>query len=108
VEVRHDVDVHVRSWRRRSSTAPRRLRGRLCPADLTQAAADKCRLVLGTAAGPGHPLWSMQLDVCREVLARGGLPAALGLLSVMITGRLHGWAGNCCQPLDFVLPIDFR
>jgi hypothetical protein len=49
--------------------------GKLSPADLErQAVAELCEL-LGTVTGPGDPLWSLQVDVARRVLAAGGVPA---------------------------------
>ncbi|TXH21484.1 MAG: flagellar hook-length control protein [Mycobacterium sp.] len=48
--------------------------GRLDPADLDAEIADTCRELMGTVTGPDHPCWAVQLDVCRAVLAAGGLP----------------------------------
>ncbi|MGV0633063.1 flagellar hook-length control protein [Mycolicibacillus trivialis] len=48
--------------------------GRLDPADLEAEIADTCRELMGTVTGPDHPCWAVQLDVCRAVLAAGGLP----------------------------------
>ncbi|WP_020109609.1 hypothetical protein [Nocardia sp. 348MFTsu5.1] len=49
--------------------------GTLHPADLDRAAADECRVLFGTVAGPDDPLWPLHLDVARGVLAAGGIPA---------------------------------
>ena len=44
--------------------------GRVSPTDLEAAAADECRQLFGTVAGPGDPLWPLQLDVARRRLRR--------------------------------------
>lgn len=41
-------------------------------AELTEA----CRGLFGVVAGPGDPVWELQIDVARQVLAAGGLSAA--------------------------------
>jgi hypothetical protein len=49
--------------------------GRLVPSVLDAAVADECRELFGTVVGPSDPLWSVHLDVARQVLALGGLSA---------------------------------
>lgn len=49
--------------------------GKLDPADLEAAAVQECRTLLGTVTGPDDPLWPLQVEVCRAVLAAGGIPA---------------------------------
>lgn len=49
--------------------------GRLDPAAMEAEIADNCRELMGTVTGPDHPCWAVQLEVCRAVLAAGGLPA---------------------------------
>jgi hypothetical protein len=49
--------------------------GRLDPAALDAAVAEECRELFGTVAGPVDPLWPLQVDVARQVLALGGVPA---------------------------------
>lgn len=50
--------------------------GRVAPADLEAQALAECRQLFGRVAGPGDPLWSMHIDVARQVLAvGGGIPA---------------------------------
>lgn len=49
--------------------------GRVSPAQLDDAALEACRSVFGTVAGPDDPLWPLQADVARQVLAAGGVPA---------------------------------
>lgn len=49
--------------------------GRLDPAVLDQAAADECKALFGTVAGPEDPLWPLHVDVCRQALAAGALTA---------------------------------
>lgn len=50
--------------------------GRLSSAELDQAVADECRELFGIVAGPDDPLWPLHVDIARQVLAAGGLPAA--------------------------------
>lgn len=49
--------------------------GRLEPSELDGAVADECRTLFGTVAGPEDALWSVHLNVARQVLALGGVPA---------------------------------
>jgi len=49
--------------------------GRLSPADLDQTLVETCKVLLGDVVGPSDPLWSLQVDVARQVLAVGGIPA---------------------------------
>jgi hypothetical protein len=49
--------------------------GRLSPLDLQEQAVAECRALFGTVAGPGDPLWELQVEVCRAVLAQKGIPA---------------------------------
>jgi hypothetical protein len=46
--------------------------GRVLPAQLEVSAAGKARALFGRVVGPGDPLWELQVDVCRQVLAVGG------------------------------------
>ena len=51
--------------------------GRLRPTDLEAAAVQECRTLFGAATGPNDPLWPVQVEVCRSVLACvfRGIPA---------------------------------
>ncbi|PXW34060.1 UNVERIFIED_CONTAM: hypothetical protein DES50_102685 [Williamsia faeni] len=49
--------------------------GTLRPAELDRTAADECRSLFGTVAGPDDPLWALHCEVARGVLAAGGLSA---------------------------------
>lgn len=49
--------------------------GRINPADLEHQAIAECRALFGTVVGEGDPAWPVQLDVARQVLALGGVPA---------------------------------
>lgn len=49
--------------------------GHMSTADLEQAAVDQCRELFGTVYGPGDELWPLHVDVVRQVLAFGGMPA---------------------------------
>ncbi|MBF6161058.1 flagellar hook-length control protein [Nocardia cyriacigeorgica] len=56
--------------------------GRLSPADLDATLVETCKALVGTVVGPSDPLWSVQVDIARGVLAAGGIPA----------GELAEWA----------------
>lgn len=49
--------------------------GKLSPADLERQAVAELQQLVGTVVGPDDPAWPVQLDVCRQVLALGGVPA---------------------------------
>lgn len=48
---------------------------KLDPADLTAQFAADARSLFGAVVGPDDPLWPVQLDVARQVLGLGGVPA---------------------------------
>ena len=50
--------------------------GRLDAADLERQTAEESRKLFGTVVGPGDPLWDLQVEVARRVLALSGLPAS--------------------------------
>jgi hypothetical protein len=56
--------------------------GRLDPAALEAQAAEECRQLFGTVVGRDDPLWGLHVDIARQVLAGGGIPA----------GELQEWA----------------
>jgi hypothetical protein len=49
--------------------------GRMLAVDLEATAVAELRELFGTVTGPHDPLWMLQVDVCRAVLAAGGIPA---------------------------------
>lgn len=49
--------------------------GRLDPATVEAQAATELRKLFGTVVGEGDVAWPVQLDVARQVLALGGIPA---------------------------------
>lgn len=49
--------------------------GRLSPLQLDAQAVQECRQLAGTVVGPDDPLWPLQCEVARQVLAAGGVPA---------------------------------
>jgi hypothetical protein len=49
-------------------------KGTLDPTSLEVAAVAECRTLFSTVAGPEDELWELQVDVCRQVLAAGGVP----------------------------------
>ncbi|OMB79263.1 hypothetical protein [Mycolicibacterium conceptionense] len=46
--------------------------GKVDTAQLDDAVAAECRTLFGRVEGPGDPLWELQVDVARQVLAVGG------------------------------------
>ncbi|BBX00919.1 hypothetical protein BST36_29680 [Mycolicibacterium moriokaense] len=46
--------------------------GRLDPEQLEAEAVKACREVAGTVLGPEDPIWPLQVDIARQVLAIGG------------------------------------
>ena len=50
--------------------------GRVSIATVEQAAADRCRALFGTVAGPGDPLWTLHTDTARQAIALGAFTAA--------------------------------
>lgn len=49
--------------------------GRVVPAALEAQAVAELRQLFGTVVGPDDSAWPLQLDVARQVLALGGIPA---------------------------------
>ena len=50
--------------------------GVLSAANVEARAVEQCRTLVGVVgAGPADPLWSLHLDVARQVLGAGGLSA---------------------------------
>lgn len=47
--------------------------GRIDPAALDVELIGQCRELFGVVAGPGDALWPLQLDIARQVIARGGV-----------------------------------
>ncbi|OBF93051.1 hypothetical protein A5773_20095 [Mycobacterium sp. 852014-52450_SCH5900713] len=50
--------------------------GRLTADTMADRAAARVREVFGQCDGPADPLWPVHVDLCRQVLGHGGLPAA--------------------------------
>jgi hypothetical protein len=57
--------------------------GRLSPADLEREAAEAVRELAGRVVGRGDPIWPVQVEITRGVLAAGGIPF----------GELQEWVG---------------
>ena len=49
--------------------------GRVDATDLEQAVVEECRRLFGTVIGPDDPVWELHVQVCRAVLAVGGVAA---------------------------------
>jgi hypothetical protein len=45
----------------------------LDPAELESEVTAACRELFGTVVGPDDPIWGVQVQVCRGVLAAGGI-----------------------------------
>jgi hypothetical protein len=50
--------------------------GRIDPADLEQAADERCRRLFSNVIGPGDVLWDLHCDVARQAIALGALSAS--------------------------------
>lgn len=74
--------------------------GRLAPTDLEATAVAECRALFGAVAGPGDPLWDLQVGVARQVLSLDGVPAD-ELAEWLAVARLR--AG---EPLGEPVPAD--
>ena len=48
--------------------------GRLVPETLDKQVLEECRKLFGFVDGPGDPLWELQVEVARGVLALDGIP----------------------------------
>jgi hypothetical protein len=49
--------------------------GRLLPSSLAAAALEECRTLTSAVVGPNDPLWPLQTEIARQVIAAGGIPA---------------------------------
>lgn len=49
--------------------------GKLNPADLEAQAVAELQQLVGQVVGPGDPIWELQVQIARGVLALGGVPA---------------------------------
>jgi hypothetical protein len=49
--------------------------GKLDPASLSDRAVSECRELFSDVVGQDDPLWPLHLDIARQVLALGGVPA---------------------------------
>jgi hypothetical protein len=49
--------------------------GRVVPAQLDAAALEACRSLFAAVVGPDDPLWALQAEVARQVIAQGGVTA---------------------------------
>lgn len=56
--------------------------GRLDPTAVDAELTERCRQLFAVVVGPGDPLWPVQVDVARQVLATSGVPA----------DELHEWS----------------
>lgn len=48
--------------------------GRVSPADLDREAAAKTLELYRIVDGPADPIWPIQVEIARQVMARGGIP----------------------------------
>jgi hypothetical protein len=49
--------------------------GRCDPTQLESHVTESCRALFADVIGPDDPLWPLQVEVCRGVLAHKGIPA---------------------------------
>ncbi|AQA05029.1 hypothetical protein BVC93_24430 [Mycobacterium sp. MS1601] len=70
--------------------------GKLDPAGLDAAVATECKALFGAVTGEGDPLFAVQVDVARQVLAVGGIPAT----------EVAEWAAVLKRRAGAVEPID--
>lgn len=69
--------------------------GRLDPAELASDFAQEALELFGRVVGTGDPLWPVQVDVARQVLALGGVPVdELSEWSAVARARDAGRAGS--------------
>ena len=61
--------------------------GRMDPQELAAAAAEECRELFATVAGPGDVLWELHVEVARRVLALDGIPVDELAEWLAVTGR---------------------
>jgi hypothetical protein len=61
--------------------------GRIDPAALDAELIARCRETVGTVVGSDDPLWLLQVDIARQVLSLGGVPA----------DELAEWLAVACQ-----------
>lgn len=57
------------------SVADEVAKGVVSARDLEGAAEAECRALFGMVVGVGDPLWGLHVDVARQVLSLGGVPA---------------------------------
>ncbi|MBI3213146.1 MAG: flagellar hook-length control protein [Mycobacterium sp.] len=69
--------------------------GRMEPAALDAAVVDECRQLVGQVVGEGDPLFALQCEIARGVLAVGGI-AADELSEWAAVGRQR--AAQRCEP----------
>lgn len=48
--------------------------GRIDPDDMVPAFLDETRELCGQVIGPGDPMWTVQVEITRDVLGLGGIP----------------------------------
>jgi hypothetical protein len=49
--------------------------GRLLPSSVDAAALEACRGIVGVVVGVNDPLWPLQTEIARQVIAAGGIHA---------------------------------
>jgi hypothetical protein len=76
--------------------------GKLNPAALEAQAVAELRALVGTVAGPDDPLWPIQHDIARQVIALDGIPAD-ELAEWLAVARQR--AGQADLPLDPPPPV---
>jgi hypothetical protein len=70
--------------------------GAVDPGQLQAQLVAECRALVGDVRGPEDPIWPVQLDVCRAVLAAGGLSSGELLEWASVQKRREANAGDKC------------
>lgn len=71
--------------------------GRLTADTLAERATQRIREIFGTCDGPTDPLWPVHVELARQVLGHGGLPAA----------ELAQWLSVVCSRENPTRPGDY-
>jgi hypothetical protein len=69
--------------------------GRVVPDQLDAAALEACRSLFAAVVGPDDPLWALQAEVARQVIAQGGVTANELSEWVAVQRRREGPRPDC-------------
>ncbi|SIL58144.1 flagellar hook-length control protein [Mycobacteroides abscessus subsp. abscessus] len=77
--------------------------GKLDPATLEQQMVEELQALVAVVVGAGDPLWPIQIDVARGVLAAGGIPTDEMAEWLAVQRRLEN---PDSEPLSAAVPLD--